>query len=105
MASGHGGSFPSLALPATVSQRLLAPAALALAFEVVRAPSRGRVLTLAVAGLSLVAVHPTYALFVIVPFGGFLVVRLLWSRSDLRSGVLSLAALGVPAGAFRVWPL
>jgi hypothetical protein len=105
MASGHGGSFPSLALPATVSQRLLAPAALALAFEVVRAPSRGRVLTLAAVGLALVAVHPTYALFVILPLGGFLIVRWLWSRTDVRSGVLSVVALGLPAGAFGLWLL
>jgi hypothetical protein len=105
MASGHGGSFTSLALPATVSQRLLAPAALALALEVVRAPSRGRVVTLAAGGLALVAVHPTYALFIVVPLCGFLLVRWLWARSDVRSGVLAVAALVLPAGAFGLWLL
>ena len=82
MASGHGGSFASLALPATVSQRLLAPAAIALAVETVRAPSRGRVATTAAAGLALAVVHPTYALFVLIPFAGFLVVRWGWTRED-----------------------
>jgi hypothetical protein len=105
MAAGRGGSFTSLALPATVSQRLLAPAALALVLEVVRAPSRGRVATAGAAGLALVAVHPTYALFVVIPLCGFLIVRWLWAWSDVRSGVLAVAALGVPAGAFGLWLL
>jgi hypothetical protein len=105
MAAGHGGSFTSLALPATVSQRLLAPAALALTLEVVRAPSRGRVATVAAAGLALAVVHPTYALFVVVPLVGFLLVRWLWARSDVRSGILAIAALGVPAAAFGLWLL
>src|SRR5262249_26753234 len=53
MAAGHGGSFTSLALPATVSQRLLAPVAIALAIETIRMPSRGRVASTAAAGLAL----------------------------------------------------
>ncbi len=105
MASGHGGSFTSLALPATASQRLLAPAALALALEVVREPRRGRVATAAAAGLVLVAVHPTYAIFVLVPFAGFLVVRWIWSRSDVRAGLTAIVALALPGGAFALWLL
>jgi hypothetical protein len=103
MASGHGGSFVSLALPATVSQRLLAPAAIALAVETVRAPRRGRIATTAAAGLALAVVHPTYALFVLIPFAGFLVVRWAWARSDVRSGLAAGAALALPAGAFALW--
>ena len=105
MASGHGGSFTSLALPATVSQRLLAPAAIALVLEAVREPRRGRLATVAAAGLALVVVHPTYALFVLIPFAGFLVVRWLWVREDVRSGLLAAAALGLPAAGFALWVL
>jgi len=105
MASGHGGAFTSLALPATVSQRLLAPAAVALAVETVREPRRGRIATAAAAGLALVVVHPTYALFVLIPFAGFLVVRWIWVRQDARSGLLAGAALGGPAALFALWLL
>ena len=41
MAAGHGGSFTSLALPATSSRQLLVPAALALAFAAVRDADEG----------------------------------------------------------------
>ena len=40
MAPGHGGAFTALALPATGSRQLLVPAALALALEATRHPSR-----------------------------------------------------------------
>jgi len=103
MAAGHGGAFTSLALPATVSQRLLAPAAVALALETVREPRRGRIATAAAAGLALVVVHPTYALFVLIPFAGFVVVRWAWVREDVRSGLLAAGALGLPAAAFALW--
>jgi hypothetical protein len=105
LASGHGGAFTSLALPATASQRLLAPAALALAVETVRAPRPGRIATAAAAGLALVVVHPTYALFVLIPFAGFLVARWAWARRDVRSGIAAGAALAVPAGGFALWLL
>jgi hypothetical protein len=103
MASGHGGAFTSLALPATVSQRLLAPAAIALAVETVREPRRGHVTTTAAAGLALAVVHPTYALFVLIPFAGFLVVRWVWARADFRSGCAAGLALALPAGGFALW--
>jgi len=102
-AAGHGGAYTSLALPATVSQRLLAPAALALAFATVRTPNRGLVLSTAAAALALVVVHPTYALFVLIPFCGFVVVRLAWTREDVRSGLLAVGALALPAAAFAAW--
>jgi hypothetical protein len=102
-ASGHGGAFTSLSLPATVSRFLLAPAALALAFAAVRAPTRNVVASAAAAGLALVVVHPTYALFLLLPFCGFVAVRMAWAREDLRSGALALAALAAPAGVFAAW--
>ncbi len=102
-AAGHGGAYTSLALPATVSRQILAPAVLALAFATIRTPTRGLVASTAAASLALVVVHPPYALFVLVPFVGFLIVRIAWTREDVRSGALALVALALPAAAFAAW--
>jgi hypothetical protein len=102
-APGMGGAYVFLALPATSSRQLLVPAALALALESVRSPSRGLVASTAAAGFVLAVVHPTYAIFLWIPFVGFLAVRALWARTDLRSGVLALGALFVPAALFMLW--
>ena len=83
-APGHGGAYVFLALPATASRQLLVPAALALALESVRSPSMGLVASTAAAGLALAVVHPTYAIFLWIPFVGFLATRALWERKDLR---------------------
>ena len=102
-APGHGGSYPLLALPATISAQILVPAALALALGAVREPTRGRLASTAAAAFVLAVVHPTYAIFLWIPFAGFLLVRLLWTREDLRAGALSLAALVVPGALFMLW--
>jgi hypothetical protein len=102
-APGQGGSYVFLSLPATAARQLLVPAALALALECVRAPTRGLVLSTAAAGLALAVVHPTYAIFLWIPFLGFLAVRLLWERKDLRRGALALGALVAPAVLFLLW--
>ena len=103
MAPGAGGALTALALPATSSRQLLLPAALALAIEATRRPEPRLLASAAAASFGLAVVHPTYALFLWVPFGGFLVVRYLWARRDLRSGGLALAALVVPAAAYFLW--
>jgi hypothetical protein len=105
MAAGHGGSFTSLALPATASRQLLVPAALALAFTAVRAPTKGLLASVGVASLVLAVVHPTYAIFLWIPFAGFLAVRWVWRCEKFGSGSLTLAALVVPAGLFIAWLL
>jgi Family of unknown function (DUF6541) len=102
-APGMGGAYVFLSLPATASRQLLVPAALALALESVRSPSVGLVASTAAAGLALAVVHPTYAIFLWIPFAGFLVVRVLWERKDLRAGSLALAALVGPAALFMLW--
>jgi hypothetical protein len=102
-APGHGGAYVFLSLPATASRQLLVPAALALALETIRAPSVALVASTAAAGLALAVVHPTYAIFLWIPFVGFLVVRALWERADVRSGVLALGSLFVPAALFLLW--
>ncbi len=105
MAAGHGGSFTALALPATAARQLLAPAALALALMALRKPSAGLLVGAGLASLVLAVVHPTYAIFLWIPFGGFLAVRFAWRREGMRNGALALAALVVPAGLFLVWLL
>lgn len=103
LAPAHGGAYTALGLPATGSRQLLVPAALALAFAYVERPSRGLLASTAAAGLALAVVHPTYALFVWLPFGGFLVVRALVAREEVRRIATALAALVVPAVAYLLW--
>jgi hypothetical protein len=103
LAPGHGGAYTVLSLPATSSRQLLVPAALALAFEALRRPSIPLYASAGAGGLALAVVHPTYAIFLWIPFTGFLLVRALWARQDVRAGGAALAALGVPAGLFMLW--
>jgi hypothetical protein len=102
-APGHGGSYTVLSLPATSSRQLLVPAAVALAFEAIRRSSAPLYASAAAAAFALAVVHPTYAIFLWIPFGGFLAVRFLWTRRDLRPGAAALACLVVPAALFMVW--
>jgi hypothetical protein len=104
-APGHGGAYTALALPATFSRQVLVPAALALALASLRAPGPAVLATTAAASLALAVIHPTYALFLWIPFSGFLLVRWLWARRDVREGLLALGALVVPAALFLVWLL
>ena len=103
LAPGHGGSFRILALPETASRLLLVPAVFALSFTAVAAPSWQAYATLAAASLALVAIHPTYALFVLVPLGGWLVARWLLTRLDAKRSGGALAAVLVPTLAFVAW--
>lgn len=105
LAPGDGGAYVHLALPATAADQLLVPAALALAFAAVRGPTPALLATTAAAGLALAVVHPTYALFLWLPFAGFLAARALWARRDLRAGGLAFAALAGPAALFLLWLL
>jgi hypothetical protein len=105
MAPGNGGALTVLSLPATASRQLLVPAALALAFAFVRAPSLRLAASAAAAALAVAVVHPTYALFLLVPFAGFALVRWAWTREDARAGALALASLAATPAAFFVWLL
>ena len=99
-ASGYGGSYVSLELPGTVARQLFVPAVLTLFFRFVREPSRLAALTLAVAGMGLAFVHPTYALFLAIPLAGYVLVR---AHRDLRRNVVALAAFGVPVLLVFAW--
>jgi hypothetical protein len=103
VAAGHGGSFTSLALPATAARQLLVPALLALLFTHVRMPSWPLLLSTAAAAGSLALVHPTYALFVGIPLLGYVVARALLDRRDLSAALTGLAALAVPTAIALAW--
>ena len=105
LAPAHGGAYTALGLPATASRQLLVPAALALAFAYVERPTRGVLASTAAAGLVLAVVHPTYAIFLWLPFAGFLVVRSIVARDEGRRIGAALAALFVPAAAYLAWLL
>jgi hypothetical protein len=105
LAAGHGGSYVSLALPATAARQLLVPAVIALFFWFVREPSWAGAASIAAAGLGLAAVHPTYAPFLAIPLGGYVVARLMLARAEVRRGLAGLTALLAPAGVFSIWLL
>jgi hypothetical protein len=91
-APGHGGSFATLVLPGTAARQLIAPAALALFFA-------GDRLGVAAAFGALTLVHPTYALFLLVPLLAFAVLR----RDEWRTSLQLLAAALVPTGLALLW--
>ena len=109
LAPAGGGAYTALGLPATASRQLLVPAALALALTACVPGTQGRFGSLAAlasaaaAGLALAVVHPTYAIFLWLPFVGFLVVRTLVVRHEVKRIAAALAALVVPAAAYLAW--
>ena len=105
LAPDHGGAYTALGLPATASRQILLPGALALALAYVERPTRGLLASVAAAGLVLTVVHPSYAIFLWLPFAGFLVVRSLVERRESKRIAAALAALVVPAAAYLAWLL
>ncbi|HET7568207.1 MAG TPA: hypothetical protein VFJ91_09470, partial [Gaiellaceae bacterium] len=104
LAPGHGGAYTILALPGTAARQLLVPAATALFFAFVRRPTPPVALTLAAVAMDLAFVHPTYALFLALPLGAWVVARVLLARgADLRRGVGGLLAYGIPMALVFVW--
>jgi hypothetical protein len=96
-APGHGGAYRALALPATSSRQLLVVAALALAFHAVREPSAGTLATVGAAALGVALVHPTYALFLLLPVFGWVVARRrLWASFVLGGSLVVLALVLLP---------
>ena len=99
-APGGGGAYTSLDLPGTASRQLLVPATIALFFRYVREPRWALGLTLAFSGMNLAFVHPTYAMFVAIPFGGYALVRV---ARDPRVNAVGLAWLCVPILLVFAW--
>jgi hypothetical protein len=105
LAPGHGGSFALLSQPGTLDRHVLVPAALTLFFLFLRHPGWALGLSLAAAGVEILLVHASTAVFLGIPLVGFVAARFLLSRTDLRSSAGALAALFVPAGAALAWLL
>jgi hypothetical protein len=103
LAAGSGGSYTALALPATASRQLFVPAVIALFFAFVAERSRAGLVTIACATGVLALIHPTYALFVLIPLIGFVAARALLARREVAEGLLGLAAVVVPAGLVALW--
>ena len=93
---GNGGSFTVLALPATAARQLLVPAAIALFFAT---PGRRSWAALAAIFGALALTHPTYALFLLIPFAGYAAVRAV----EWRTWGPALAAALVPTGLVLLW--
>ncbi|HZB23515.1 MAG TPA: hypothetical protein VE444_06680, partial [Gaiellaceae bacterium] len=84
---------------------LLVPAALAVVFTYLNDRSRASLATVAAAGLVVAVVHPSYALFVLILLGGFLVAHaLLAGRRAVPIGVAAVA-FALPMVAFFAWLL
>jgi hypothetical protein len=103
LAPGRGGAYTSLELPGTTARQLLVPAVIALFFRYVREPSRWIALTLAVAGMDLAFIHPTYALFLALPLVGYAIVRALAAGEDARASIGGLLSFGLPVIAVFAW--
>lgn len=104
LAPGHGGAYTMLAQPGTAARQLFVPAAIALFFWFVRSPSWPLALTLAAVALDLSFIHPTYALFLVIPLVAFVAARALLARgADLRAGVAALVGYGLPMALVFLW--
>jgi hypothetical protein len=105
LAPGHGGAFALLSQPGTIDRYVLVPAALTLFFLFLRHPGVALGLSLAAAGVEVLLVHASTAVFIGIPLAGFLVVRTVFVRSDAPKAAGGLAAIFLPAGAALVWLL
>jgi hypothetical protein len=103
LAPGDGGAYDSLELPATAARQLIVPTVVALTFLLVRSRRVELIAPLAAASVGLALVHPTYALFLLIPLAGFAVVRLVLARRDLVALAGALASVGIPTAAVFVW--
>jgi Family of unknown function (DUF6541) len=107
LAGEHVSSFKLLSLPVAASLLLVVPALLALVFASVASGERRILFPIAAAALALAVIHPTYALFVLLPLGGFLGARLLLARTteDPLRIALATGAVAAAAGTFLLWLL
>jgi hypothetical protein len=99
LAAGHGGAYVSLALPATASRQLLVLAAIALFFTHAETGRGADLAAIGVAFGAIALVHPTYALFTLIPLVAYSLIR--WQ--DWRRSALALAAAIVPIGLAVLW--
>jgi hypothetical protein len=108
-APGHGGSYVFLSLPPTAARQLLVPAVIALFFVALAGPRASNTVLLgnlgavAAGSLALALVHVTYAVFLCIPLGGYLVARALLARRELWRTAAGLAAVAGPTLVVALW--
>jgi hypothetical protein len=103
-APGHGGVYRFLWQPGSVATQLLVPAAVVFFFHFVRKPTWPVAVMLAATSGSIALVHPTYALFLAIPLGAFVVARALLTRgADLRNGLIAFFVFGLPMTLAFLW--
>jgi hypothetical protein len=103
LAPGGGGAYTSLELPGTLARQLLVPATITLFFRFVRDGEWQVALTLAAIGMDIAFVHPTYALFIVMPLVGFALARLIVARVDGRRSAAGLFVFGMPVLLVFAW--
>ena len=103
LAPGDGGAYDALELPATAARQLIVPAIVAMVLLFVRTRRLGLVPPLVAGALALALIHPTYALFLLIPLTGFAVLRLVFTRMDVVSLGGALASVGLPTAAVLAW--
>jgi hypothetical protein len=99
LAPGNGGSFATLALPGTAARQLLVPAAIAIVFFWVHNHRWGTLAAIGAIFGALTLVHPTYALFLLVPLVAAAALR----PAEWRRWSSALAAALVPTGLVVLW--
>jgi hypothetical protein len=98
------GNLQFLAQPGGAARLLLVPCLLALLFAYVADGYLRFLAAAAAAAFALAVVHPTYVVFVALPFAGFLLARTLATGGlETRRLATGLAAVLVPAGLFYMW--
>lgn len=103
-AFGGVGSLQYLAQPGGAARYLLIPGLLALVFAFAAEGRRAQLFAAAAAALTIAVVHPTYAIFVALPLGGFLLARALLSDgADLRRIAAGLVGVLLPSALFFAW--
>jgi hypothetical protein len=99
LAPGNGGSYATMALPGTAARQLLVPAAIATVFFWVHNRHWGTLAAVVAIFGALTLVHPTYALFLLVPLVAAAVLR----PPEWRGWGAALAAAIVPTGLVVLW--
>jgi hypothetical protein len=102
---GGVGYFSQLSYPGYISIFLFWPLVIERAFTYLQQGGREPLWTMAAASFIVTAIHPSYAPFMVMVIGGFLVARtvLTRNREDLRRLGFTLAALVLPFLLFLVW--
>jgi hypothetical protein len=98
-AAGNGGAYTVLALPATGSRQLLVPAGIALFFVFAGSGRAADAAALAALFGALALVHPTYALFALIPLAAYAVVRF----AEWRRALIALVCAVAPAALVFLW--